>query len=62
MKLQLEYHHDETWRLCPEATDHWIGLVVEKATGDEVMSFASQACENYELAMQTAKALVEKSK
>jgi hypothetical protein len=41
MKLHLEFHHDELYRISADATDHWIGIVCDEG-GDEVANFAEE--------------------
>lgn len=40
MKLHLEFHHDESYRIAQDATDHWIGILCDE-NGDEVSCFAA---------------------
>lgn len=57
-KWHLEFHHDDAWRLCDEATDNWIGLVCDGG-GDEVAEFQPIAVVNFAEAKKVAQAVID---
>lgn len=57
-QFRLEYHQDTDWRLCEGADDHWMGLVVETSSDQEVCSFQELACVDYAKAKHLASCFV----